>query len=155
MLCNANCDKTDTFTQWACCLSGLSGHGELGSYLGCCHWTPLKALNFLDTQIGCLMFVCVNQLFTFTTYQANSQCKFRSASVLALFFLRVYPLISVGDVVEYLEWKMTKLVLRITGKLPGKSHSCKYFCWAIHWKSWRGSHWGRINIKPQEATSTM
>lgn len=154
-LCNANCDKTDILTQWACCLSGLPGHGKLGSYLGCCHWRPLKALNFLHTQMGCLIFVCVNKLFTFTAYQANSPFKFRSASVLALFFPPAFPLISVGDDVEYLEWKMTKLVLRITGKLPGKSHSCNYFFSAIHWTSWRGSHWGRINIKPQEATSAM
>lgn len=32
-----------------------------------------------------------------------------------------------GDGDIYLEWKMTKLVLRIRGKLPGKSHSYNIF----------------------------
>lgn len=32
-----------------------------------------------------------------------------------------------GDDDIYIEWRMTKLVLRIRGKLPGKSHSYNSF----------------------------
>jgi len=128
---------------------------ESGSYLGCNHWRPLKVLDFLDSQIRCLTFTCVNTFSASTACQANSPLMVWSASALVLFFTSVFPLISVGNDAIYLECKMTKFVLKIKGKLLGKSHCYNNFFSVMHWTIWSGSHWGRINIKPQGITSAM